>query len=156
MKKHMKLFSGLTLLLFALTACGPKLGAYDVSADNARQMQEIMYGRVTAIHHARINNDGSVGETLSLVGGAVIGALIGNMFGGGSGKTLATIGGGLAGTAAGYGAGQALNNQEGYEIEVELDSGRRVSVVQGTDQSFHVGQSVAIIKSSDGVRVTPR
>ncbi len=142
--------------MFTLAACGPKVGAYDTSAQNARTMQEVMYGHVTAIHHARINNDGSIGETLGTVGGAVIGALIGNMFGGGTGQTLATIGGGLVGSAAGYGAGQALNNQEGYEIEVELENGKRVSVVQGTDQAFQLGQSVAIIRSGNTVRVTPR
>ncbi len=156
MQNRIKLFSLLTLLMFVLSACAPKVGAYDVSASASREMQEIMYGHVTAVHHVRINNDGSKGETLGLVGGAVIGAIIGNMFGGGAGKTLATIGGGLAGSAAGYGIGHATQNQEGYEIEVKLENGKRVSVVQGTDQQFQLGQPVKIVKSHESVRVLPR
>ncbi len=155
MQKNIKLFSLLVLLLFSLNACAPKVGAYDVSADEARQMQQVMYGHVTAIHHVKINNDGSMGTSLGLVGGAIIGAIIGNMFGGGTGKTLATIGGGVAGSAAGYATGQALNNQEGYQIEVQLDNGQRVSVVQGTDTSFTLGQKVSIVQSNSHVRVVP-
>ncbi len=156
MKRNIKLFSLLTMLMFVLTACAPKVGGSDVNASEARRYQSVSYGYVTAIHHVKINNDGSVGSTLGVLGGAIVGGIIGNLFGAGAGNTLATLGGAAAGGAAGYGVSQQVENQAGYQIEVELENGRRVSVVQGTDYRFNLGQNVSIVDDGKTVRVLPR
>lgn len=154
MLKSMKLFSLLSVLL-VLTACAPQSGAYSVSAQDANKISHVMYGTVTAIHRVEINSDGSMGKTIATVGGAIAGGIIGNLFGAGAGNTLATLAGVGAGATAGYLLEGQMSKREGYQIEVELDNGKRVSVVQGTDQSFELNQHVKIIDTNGTVRVLP-
>ncbi len=156
MTNCLKIFSLITILMFSLTACAPKIGPYDASADSAGRLQSVQHGVVTAVHQVVVNNDGSIGSTVGTVGGAIAGALIGNLFGGGTGNTLATIGGGLAGAAGGYYAGQAVQTQTGYQIEVRLNDGRLVSVIQGDEYTFGLGQAVSVIGSGTDFRVVPR
>ncbi|WP_169307066.1 outer membrane lipoprotein [Ferrimonas sediminicola] len=91
-------------------------------------------------------------------GGALIGGLIGNQFGDGSGRDVATVVGAL------LGANLAHNRNPGYQVRqvrlVELivvtESGERLMVLQDRDPSmlFAPGDEVRLVfLSSDNVRV---
>ena len=81
--------------------------------------------------------------------------VLGNMVGGGRGKTLATIAGAALGAAGGYAGEKALTKQNGLEITVELENGQQLSIVQAADQQFSPGERVRVLRGSDGsARVT--
>jgi outer membrane lipoprotein SlyB len=56
----------------------------------------------------------------------------------------------LAGAAAGSAAEKARATRPGLEIEVELDDGRLMVIVQEKDDEFAVGDRVRLLRSPDG------
>lgn len=77
------------------------------------------------------------------VAGAVLGGLLGNQFGGGDGKTLATIGGLVGGAYAGNTVEKRMNQQTSYRVLVRMDDGSSRSVEQNTP-SVGVGSRVTV------------
>lgn len=65
-----------------------------------------------------------------MIGGAVIGGLLGNTVGGGTGRTLATAAGAIAGGAAGNSIGEVAGRTSGYELEIKTDQKENIVVVQ--------------------------
>jgi outer membrane lipoprotein SlyB len=88
--------------------------------------------------------------------GAVAGGLAGNQFGGGSGNLAATVGGAILGGVAGALVEKKLKTQEAMEYVVKLTNNQILTVVQGLDAVYSVGQRVMVIVSHDGrSRVIP-
>lgn len=77
------------------------------------------------------------------VAGAVLGGLLGNQFGGGDGKTLATIGGVLGGAYAGNTVEKRMHQQTRYRVVVRMDDGSRRSLEQASP-SVGVGMRVQV------------
>lgn len=139
-------------LMLVLGACS-NYNANTYTGSEARTMQTIKYGTVLAVRPVTIQEEG--GGTVGTVGGAAIGGVVGNMFGHGDGKTLATIAGALVGAGAGHATGKAIASQDALEISVRLDDGQEIAIVQGNDQTFAIGSRVRILTSSNGsVRIT--
>ncbi len=82
--------------------------------------------------------------------GAVVGGIVGSTMGGGRGTRLATTAGAVGGAAVGSAAERARSTQAGLEIEVELDDGRLMVIVQAADDVYAVGDRIRIIQSGDG------
>lgn len=128
------------------------------SRNQARQVDEVVYGKVDSVRYISqkeiIESKSSGWDTLL---GATIGGLVGNQFGGGRGKEVATVVGAVAG------AGIAKNRAEQqYSVEYKLveiliktDKGDLVDVIQDVDSNmlFERGDSVRILYFSNGVRV---
>lgn len=64
------------------------------------------------------------------VAGAVLGGLVGNQFGGGDGKTLATIAGALGGGWAGNTVEKKMKKDVVYRVEVRMEDGSVRSIEQ--------------------------
>ncbi|SON49628.1 glycine zipper 2TM domain-containing protein [Vibrio tapetis] len=128
------------------------------SRNQARQVNEVVYGKVESVRYISkteiIESKSSGWDTLL---GATIGGLVGNQFGDGRGKEVATVVGAVAG------AGIAHNRAEQqYSIEYKLvevliktNKGDLVDVIQDVDSNmlFVKGDSVRILYFADGVRV---
>lgn len=142
----------LSASLLAMTGCANISGnAY--TADQARSAQTVQYGTVRSVQQVQV--EGDTNGTVGAVGGGVVGGVLGSLVGGGSGRTVGAVVGALAGTGLGYAGEKAVTSQTGLEIEVQLDNGQILSVVQGTDQVFSVGERVRVLRASDGrARVT--
>jgi outer membrane lipoprotein SlyB len=82
--------------------------------------------------------------------GALAGGAVGSLFGGGWGRVVASGAGAVVGATAGAAAERQLSRQQGLEYTVRLDNGRMVSIVQGPEPSFGVGQRVIVQTSSQG------
>jgi outer membrane lipoprotein SlyB len=83
--------------------------------------QSAQYGQVRAINVAQVpGKAGAAGAVL----GAVAGGALGNMVGGGNGRTAATIGGAVVG---GYAGNKIAQNEAGentvYRVDVQFDDG---------------------------------
>lgn len=125
------------------------------SGDQAKSAQNVTFGTITALRQVQIQADSRAGGLLGSGGGAVIGGLLGNQVGGGSGRELATVAGALGGAVVGTKAEEAANRMTAWEMEIRQDNGQNVVVVQKADQNFEVGQRVRLIGSGRNVSVAP-
>ncbi|MFZ0130935.1 MAG: glycine zipper 2TM domain-containing protein [Desulfobacterales bacterium] len=152
MKKPIRLTWQLTVILvlavLALIGCETtSQGGRTVTRDQAQRPMSVYSGTVLRVSDVQIQgNQTGVGA----VGGAVVGGIVGSTIGGGRGRTLATTGGALAGAAGGSAIEQRRATRPGLEIEVELDDGRIMVIVQERDDDFVVGDRVRLISASDG------
>ncbi|OAT47255.1 outer membrane lipoprotein [Proteus hauseri ATCC 700826] len=155
------MFKHLLIGLFTVTALAGcvntnSLSGDTYSANQAKQAQSVTYGTIVSVRSVNIQA-GSDENLLGAVGGAVLGGLLGNTIGGGSGRNLATAAGAIAGGMAGQQAQGALNTTKGIQLEVRLDSGKTVAVVQKADNTvYRQGQRVAVIGSGNNLTVSPR
>ena len=89
--------------------------------------------------------------------GAVAGGVMGFALGGladGRARGVARAGGAVAGAAAGTAVERRVTTQTGVEVTIELESGEVMVVIQAADEVFNKGDSVRVLRRSDGgVRV---
>ncbi|WP_065431113.1 glycine zipper 2TM domain-containing protein [Vibrio scophthalmi] len=121
----------------------------------ARPVNEVVFGKIDSVRYITqqeiVESKSNGWETLL---GAVVGGLVGNQFGGGSGKEVAT--------AVGAVAGARNRANQSYSIEYRLvelliltDDKRLINVIQDVDSSmiFQRNDPVRILYFNDGVRV---
>ena len=154
--KYSSLFA-LTLAAVATalsTGCVESASGNVFSRDEARQAAEIYEGTVVDVREGKIEGDQS---GLGTIGGAAMGGVVGNLFGGGKGNTIATVGGAIAGGLAGNAVEKGMTGQRALQVTVKLDiNGKTIQVVQGTDIPFAVGQRVRVVTQPGGhSRVQP-
>lgn len=145
-----KPFSLAVLVCAALVLTG---GCTNYSADvysgsQVRSAQTVEYGTVESVRPVTLEEDRA--PVLGTAAGGIVGGIVGNMFGGGHGRTLATIAGAALGAGAGYAGEKAVTKQNGLEIEVRLENGQVLSIVQGADQSFSPGERVRVLRGAGG------
>ena len=137
-----------TFVSVTLMGCQPaSQGSKTYTPGQAQQAMTVYYGTVLNVADVQIQHEETGGGA---VGGAVVGGIIGSTIGGGRGSTLATTAGALGGAAAGSAAEQSRAMRPGVEIELELDDGRIMVVVQEKDDDYLVGDRIRLIESPDG------
>ncbi|PML02888.1 hypothetical protein BCT86_03465 [Vibrio breoganii] len=140
------------LLLFPLLA----QAAYQ--RNTARPVNEVVYGQVDTVRYISqqqiVESEAKGWQTLL---GAVVGGVIGNQFGGGTGKEVATAIGAVAGAGVvrHYGNQQYRVEHKLVEILIKTDDNRLIDVIQGIDRNmlFSAGDTVRILYFDNGVRV---
>lgn len=123
------------------------------SGQGAQTAQTVETGTIAAIRQVQIQGESS--GILGGGGGAVLGGLLGNQVGGGSGRTIATAIGAIGGAVAGSKVEDVANRTAALEMEIRKDTGETVVIVQKADQPFQVGQRVRLISSGSRVSVAP-
>ncbi|MFC7337519.1 glycine zipper 2TM domain-containing protein [Haloferula chungangensis] len=149
----MKPICALALVPFLFSSCAQEsLTGDSYSRYDAGQAQSVSMGTITSIRYVKIEGNTAGGTII----GAAAGGLLGNQIGSGSGRTAATIGGALAGGAAGSYAGKEVTSKQGLEIQVKLDNGGSVSIVQEENprEAFAVGERVRVLSGGGRDRVT--
>ncbi|EMN7236576.1 glycine zipper 2TM domain-containing protein [Vibrio parahaemolyticus] len=124
----------------------------------AKPVNEVVYGKIDSVRYITqqevVQSKSNGWKTLL---GATIGGLVGNQFGGGTGKEVATAVGALAGAAV-------AQNQSNYQYTVEYKlvellikakGDKLINVIQDVDKNmlFSRGDEVRILYFDDGVRV---
>jgi len=122
-------------------------GSKTYTRGEAQRPMQVTYGTVLSVADVRIEAE----ETgVGAIGGAVVGGIVGSTIGGGRGTKLATTAGAVAGAAAGSAAERMRGTKPALEIEVKLDNGRVVVVVQEKDDQYGKGDRVRVIDSGGG------
>ena len=134
--------------LFAVAACGSSQGSKTYSRREAQTQQQVYEGTVLRVEDVTIEGESTV---LGAVGGGFLGYALGNAVGGGSGKKIARTGGAVGGAVAGSALEKKARSSAGLELEVELDNGDLLVVVQEKDDDFAVGDRVRVIRAPNGV-----
>jgi outer membrane lipoprotein SlyB len=88
------------------------------------------------------------GSGLGAAGGAVIGGLLGNQIGGGTGRQLATVAGAVGGAVVGNQVEGNMKATTSYEIRVRLDDGKVRTFRQSSAPQWRSGDRVRIVKGS--------
>jgi outer membrane lipoprotein SlyB len=86
------------------------------------------------------------GSGLGAAGGAVLGGLLGNQVGGGSGRQLATVAGAVGGAVVGNQVEGNMKATTSYEIRVRLDDGTLRTFRQSSPPGWRNGDRVRIVK----------
>ncbi len=140
----------------ALTACAQNLDTARYSTSATGTINNVAEGVIINARPVTITTEnGAVGQ----IAGGVAGGVLGNTIGGSSvANTLGAVGGAVLGGYLGGKAQQGLSRQNGMEYIVKLDSGRAITLTQGTDEIFKVGQKVYVLDADRGerARIIPR
>lgn len=104
-------------------------------------------GVVEAVNIVEVKGDGNY---LGTIGGGVIGGLLGNQVGGGSGKKVATVAGVIGGALAGHAIEGNFRKTQHYEVVVRLQNGGTQTAAFEADPGYRIGDKVRI---TDGVLV---
>lgn len=150
----------LAITLAGLTLAGcvntDSLSGNVYSAREAKQVKTVSYGTIINVRPVKIQA-GNEDNPLGTIGGAVVGGLLGNTVGGGTGRRLATAAGAIAGGVAGQKIQGQLNSSQGVELEIRKDDGSNIIVVQKqSSNAFAPGQRVAIATQGNQITVSVR
>ncbi|HCH53251.1 glycine zipper 2TM domain-containing protein [Aeromonas rivipollensis] len=126
--------------------------------NTARPVDQVVFGQVDTVRNITqrqvLESEHTGWKTL---GGAVLGGLLGNQFGGGHGREIATAVGALAGAAAvqHYQSGGSVVENKLVELLIRNEQDGLINVIQDYDPAmvFARGDKVRILYFSDGVRV---
>lgn len=145
----MKKFLALCMAV-ALTACAANLDTNRYQTSATGQINTVTEGVVINVRPVRIaTENGGIG---SLAGG-VAGGAAGSMIGGNSAvNVIGAVGGAVLGGYLGSKAQEGLSTQTGMEYIVKLDSGKSITLTQGDDEVFSVGQKVYVLDAEYGER----
>lgn len=153
------IISAAIIVALASSGCAPRIGANNVSIQGAGQMSQTLRGKIVGARPVTISASSTESDNQPGAGaliGALGGGLLGSQIGQGKGSVLAGVAGAAAGGVGGHLLGQKLTDQEGMEYQVQLDRGDLVTMRQGADPMFHVGQRVMVVDSGRGQgRVIP-
>ena len=148
-----KICTGIVLLAIMvsplfLTSCQTtSQGSRTFTTSQAQTAMRAFYGTILHVAEVQIQrNETGIGA----VAGGVLGGVVGSTIGGGRGTTLATAGGAVAGAAAGSAVERGRGTRPAWELEVQLESGEVLVIVQEQDDIFAVGDHVRVIEGRDG------
>jgi len=133
--------------LLLLSGCMESRSGNVYTRDQARTSQSVNYGTILRVELVTI--EGSQSGAGTLAGGAM-GGVLGSAVGSGSGRAIATVGGAILGGVAGAAAEKGLTTTQGVELEVELDNGELLVVVQENDAVYRVGDRIRVLRDSKG------
>jgi len=144
--------STLMLLVIFSAQAGP------YNRNEARPVHKVEFGTLESVHNIteteiRQSHDNGWNTLL----GAAIGGLIGNQFGGGSGRVVATAIGAIAGGSIAHRTQQQVQTTQYRLVEllVATDDGQLIDIIQDFDPGmrFRKGDDVRILYFDEGVRV---
>jgi uncharacterized protein YcfJ len=98
-------------------------------------------GIVQSVHQEKRKGEGGAA---GVVGGALVGGLVGNQFGGGNGKTLATVGGAVAGGFAGNEVQKHVTAKKVWVTKVKMKNGSIRSFEQEAQPGWAAGNAVKV------------
>jgi outer membrane lipoprotein SlyB len=107
---------------------------------------------VTAVRHpGSVNGIGNTGIGVGAIGGAVVGGLLGNQIGGGSGRKVATVLGAVGGGYAGHAIEKNANSYTAYQVRVRMNDG----TVRTIEQPTAVAAGTPVTIGGKPLRVVP-
>ncbi|MCF8778103.1 glycine zipper 2TM domain-containing protein [Vibrio sp. IRLE0018] len=124
----------------------------------AKPVNKVIYGEVESVRYiSQQEIMRSQAEGWKTLLGATIGGLVGNQFGGGTGKEVATAIGAVAGAVIVQNQGQSEYRIEYQLVEllIKTEKGQLINVIQDVDKSmlFNRADKIRILYFDDGVRV---
>jgi outer membrane lipoprotein SlyB len=152
MRKSVLLAASITAVSLTLAGCQSSLTGDSYSRDEARAVQTVRMGTISALRPVKIEGSKT---PIGAGAGAVIGGVGGSSVGGGKGSIVMAVIGAVAGGLAGAAAEEGLTRTQGVEITVREDDGSMRAYVQEVqaNEIFRVGERVRIMSVNGTSRV---
>jgi outer membrane lipoprotein SlyB len=148
----MRIITVLAASIIALTGCASNISPGTYSAGSVGQVNRTI--SATVISTREVNVAGTTGMGGSA--GTAAGAVMGSGLGGNNtrGNVVGAIGGAVVGGLAGAAIEGNATKQKGMEYVVETENGNLMTIVQGADTVFAVGQKVLVLYGSPSRLIT--
>ena len=131
-------------LCLGIAACAGPSSSPDVySRSQARTPYTTQFGEVTRVRDVRIEGEAS---GLGSFGGYMVGSAVA---GEATDSVVGAVVGGIAGAVAGQAVEKAATGEMGLEIEVLLDKGDLLTIVQSNAIHFKPGDKVKVLRRGD-------
>lgn len=149
----MKKFLLLPLCVLPLAACDDTMGGPQTYAAQPAYVQQAMGGTIVQVRTVEVGA-GPNNQTGAAIVGGLAGAIVGNQFGKGSGRTVMTGLGAVGGAMAGSAMAQQNGNRLSREWTVRLDRGGMMQIIQDSN-NLYVGQHVVLVPRGSGYVIQP-
>lgn len=134
------------LVLALFSGCAANVSPQSYSVGSVGQINRTVPATVINAREIDISGTTSLGGATGTAAGAVAGSGAGG--GSGRGSVLGAIGGAVIGSMAGAAIEANATKQKGMEYVVETENGNMMSLVQGNDPIFGIGQKVLVLYGS--------
>lgn len=157
MKKLIVALSAISTL--ALTGCvttqgNMMSGQGNMSQPQYQQNNNSRYGKVLNVKEYVTQQTDN--NALAIAGGALVGGLLGNQVGRGTGNTIATVAGAGAGAYAANQYTKKAQNVAMVELQIRDDNGTVFTVNQNKNGNYYQGQRVIItMQGANTALITP-
>lgn len=152
--RHCVITGVLVLLAVGVSGCStPSASSKVYTYSQAQSEQIVRNGTVTNVRSIVIQQDRTSGA--GMVAGGALGGVAGSAVGGGVGRDLAIVGGAILGALVGNKAEESVGKSDGLEITVRLDNGETRVIAQEADQPLSIGERVQVISGTGVTRVAP-
>ncbi len=136
-------------MIMALSSCATDIKSTSYSTASIGEASFTYQGIVINVRKIKVSDTDKLGQnqagtTIGGIGGAAVGNILDN------GGLMGTLIGAVAGGVGGAMVEQQLGTQEGMEYVIKLTNAQVLTVCQGLDTNFQVGQHVMVIVSHDG------
>ncbi len=153
------IISKIALLVMGIalfTSCARQISSDVYTSRQVGEVSTTLAGYIKNVREVCMEQSEQLEDNgLGLAGGGVAGGVIGHAIG--RGNLLPTAAGAIAGAVTGSLVEKKLKQQIALEYIVELENGALITVVQGRDHIFNIGQPVYVIVSQSGrSRITPQ
>lgn len=152
--------SALILLpaMLTLAACdqmGPPYGPGPVAGyGQIAPAAYVQYGTIIRVRPVTMQRTANGDQIVGAVAGGLVGAVIGNQFGAGSGKDLMTGAGAITGAMIGSRLAAGTGTYTSQAWTVRLDNGGTMTIIQASNM-FRVGERVRIVHQGNNVYLEP-
>lgn len=145
-------FLSLALAALAVGGCASKLSGDTYTREEARAVQIVRMGTITALRPVHIEGTKT---PIGTGAGAVVGGIGGSTIGSGRGSAVAAVIGAMAGGLLGAATEEGMTRTQGVEITVREDDGTMRAYVQAVAEGeiFRVGERVRILSVNGNSRV---
>lgn len=131
--------------VLALGACTSNISPDTYSANSVGEVSSTE--PATVLSAEVVNVEGGSGTNAGGLAGGAIGGVAGSTVGGGTrAHVIGAIGGAVLGSIIGNKAGTAASHQQAVRYVIKTDAGRTLTLVQGPQPTFAVGQRVLLVQ----------
>lgn len=135
-------FFFLFLSLTFLSACAPNVSPDSYSVGSVGAVNRTVAGVIISARTVQIKGTTGVGSTAGAATGAVAGSAVGS---GTRANIAGAIGGAVVGGIAGALVEDGLTKQSGREYVIQTENGNLMTIVQGREPEYLVGDKVFIL-----------
>lgn len=143
----------LLLATLVLAGCGGALAQNAPHSVAPRGKAVALCDSCGIVQQVRQEKRKGQGGAAGVVGGAVVGGLLGNQIGGGTGRTLATVGGAVAGGYAGNEVQKHVTSRTVWVTRVRMKNGSIRSFEQEAHPAWSAGQAVRVHNNRTLIRL---
>jgi outer membrane lipoprotein SlyB len=151
MRKFTAVFAIASIML---TGCVTTQGNMVQGNSGYSQSQTTNLGKVVSVREFTAQKNDP--NYLALAGGALVGGLLGNQVGGGSGKKVATVAGAAGGAYVANEYTKKTQNVTMVELQVRDDNGQTYTITQEKNAQYYNGMRVRVNINGNTGTVTPQ